>query len=68
MFSAQSGNLRNYGINLLKQVKVGIPKLSAESGIDRIRCLILELTVCEVRIVLIVGILHIFLYIPRMPN
>ena len=55
MFSAQ-----NYGIDLLK---VGIPKLSAESAIDRIRCLILELTVREVRMVLIVGILHISLHL-----
>ena len=61
--SARSGSLRDSGIDLLK---VGIPKLSADSRIDRIGCSILELTVREVRMVLIVGILRI-LYIPLHP-
>ena len=33
---------------------MGIPKLSADSGINQISCLILELTVREVRMVVIV--------------
>ena len=45
--------------DLLKlKVKMGIPKLSTNSGINLIGCLILELTMCEVRMVLIVGIFH----------
>ena len=51
--SARSGNLRDSGIHLLK---VGIPKLSPDSGMDRISCSILELTVRKVRMVIIVGI------------
>ena len=59
--STRSGNLRDSGIDLLK---VGIPKLSANSaGTDRIGCSILKLTVREVRMVLIVGILRIYIYI-----
>ena len=53
--SARSRNVCDSSIDLLK-FKVGIPKLSAESRIDRISCSILELTMCEVRMVLIVGI------------
>ena len=40
--SARIGNLRDSGIDLLK---VGIPQLSTDSGIDRIGCSILELAV-----------------------
>ena len=40
------------------RIKVGILKLSADSRID---CSILELTVGEVRMVFIVGILHIII-------
>ena len=57
------GNLRDSGIDLLK---VEIPKLSTDSGIDQIGCLILELTLLEVRMVLIVGILMLLLYSPQM--
>ena len=46
-------------------LKVGIPKLSADSGIYHIGCLILELTMRKVRMVLIVGILRI---IPLQPT
>ena len=50
-------------------LKVGIPKLSTDSRSYQIGCSILELTVHEVRMVLIVRILvflvTLFLYIPQ---
>ena len=49
------GILHNASIDLLE---VGIPKLSTDSGIDQINYTVLELTVREVGMVLIVGILR----------
>ena len=49
----EEGTLRDAGTDLLK---VEIPKLSTDSGINRIGCSILELIVREVGMVLIVEI------------